>query len=86
MQLATTHSTTVVTPKKEIFKFFIKQFKQFQKSLIEGFTHRNDLQVRQFVNGSDMMWYAFDPTTGQCVYADSEAELRIWIEQNYQGK
>ncbi len=44
------------------------------------------LQVSEFVNGSDRWWYAFDPQTGNCVYADSEAEMRLWIEQNYQGK
>ncbi len=86
MQLTTTHLTIAVAPKKETLKSLIDQLKQFQKSLVEAFAHRNELPVHQFVNGSDIMWYAFDPTTGQCVYADSEAELRLWIEQNYQGK
>jgi hypothetical protein len=86
MQLTTTQPTTVVAPKKETLKSFVDPLKKFQKALIEAFAHRNELQAHQFVNGSDMMWYAFDPTTGQCVYADSEAELRIWIEENYQGK
>ncbi len=86
MQLTTTHPTITAAPNKETLKSFVDQLKKLQKSLVEAFAHRNELQVRQFVNGSDMMWYAFDPTTGQCVYADSEAELRLWIEQNYQGK
>ncbi len=40
-------------------------------------------QVCQFVSGSDCWWYAIDPKTGQSVYADSKAELRLWIEKNY---
>jgi hypothetical protein len=45
-----------------------------------------DLQVHELVSGSDRWWYAFDPETGRCVYADSEAELRLWIKENYRGK
>jgi hypothetical protein len=44
------------------------------------------LQVREFSCGSDRWWYAFDPQTGEQVYADSEIELRLWIEENYRGK
>ncbi len=85
MQLTTIQPTTVVAPKKETLKPFINQLKKFQKSLVETFAHRNELQVHQFANGSDLLWYAFDPMTGNCIYADSEAELRVWIDQNYQG-
>jgi hypothetical protein len=44
------------------------------------------LQVAEIVDGSDRWWVASDPRTGQFVYADSEAELRLWIEENYQGR
>jgi hypothetical protein len=44
------------------------------------------LQVREFMQGSDHWWYAFDPRTGKYVYADSEIELRLWIKANYQGR
>ncbi|WP_146141274.1 hypothetical protein [Stenomitos frigidus] len=44
------------------------------------------LQVVEIVDGRDRWWVASDPRTGQLVYADSEAELRLWIEENYQGK
>lgn len=44
------------------------------------------IEVNQYQNGSDQWWYAFDPRTGQWVYADSEAELRLWIKENYQGR
>ncbi|MGB8700590.1 MAG: hypothetical protein WCD18_14330 [Thermosynechococcaceae cyanobacterium] len=44
------------------------------------------LQVHEYSAGADHWWYAFDPNTGNCVYSDSEAEVRQWIEENYQGK
>lgn len=47
---------------------------------------QSELQVSEFMNGSDRWWYAYDPQTGAWVYADSEVELRLWIKQNYQGK
>mgnify|MGYP005849446933 CR=1 FL=1 len=46
----------------------------------------NNLQVHEFNNGSDHWWYAFDPQSGKWVYADCEAELRLWIRDNYRGK
>lgn len=54
-----------------------------QLSALMGHTR---LEVLEFANGSDHWWYAFDPETGRCVYADSEAELRLWIKENYHGK
>ena len=44
------------------------------------------LQVAEIVDGSDRWWVASDPRTGQFVYADSEAELRLWIEEHYQER
>lgn len=42
------------------------------------------LQVWQSVDErGDRWWCAYNPQTGQSVYADSEAEMRLWIEQNY---
>jgi hypothetical protein len=43
------------------------------------------LRVYQYSEGHDHWWYAFDPQTGDCVYADSEAELQRWIDENYHG-
>lgn len=45
-----------------------------------------ELRVYQYYEGGDAWWYAFDPQTGECVYADSEAELQRWIDDNYCGK
>lgn len=44
------------------------------------------LQVVEMVDGRDRWWVASNPQTGEIVYADSEAELRLWIEENYQGQ
>lgn len=58
----------------------------FKQSVAEAIFGGTDLQVCRFANGSDLWWYAIDPQTGRYVYADSEAELRLWIQQNYQGR
>lgn len=63
------------------------------QSLLSGLRQRlstflfgsSTLQVSEFNLGSDHWWYAFDPNTGECVYADSEVELRLWIKDNYRG-
>lgn len=65
---------------------FAARFKAFKQYVVDALFGGSELQVFQYVEGSDHWWYAFDPQTGDCVYADSEAELRLWIEGNYQGK
>jgi hypothetical protein len=54
--------------------------------ITQVFLGRASLQVCEVVDGSDRWWVASDPKTGQVVYADSEAEMRLWIEENYQGR
>ncbi|XHX77456.1 MAG: hypothetical protein RBJ76_23935 [Stenomitos frigidus ULC029] len=46
----------------------------------------SSLQVCEVVDGRDRWWVASNPQTGEFVYADSEAEMRLWIEENYQGR
>ncbi len=60
-------------------------FKSLTQAVTEAFFGRAELQVYEMVDGRDRWWVATD-STGQCVYADSEAELRLWIKENYQGK
>jgi hypothetical protein len=57
----------------------------FKQKLDKIFFGGSTLQVSEFNLGSDHWWYAFDPRTGECVYADSEVELRLWIKKNYRG-
>ncbi|EKQ70259.1 hypothetical protein OsccyDRAFT_0537 [Leptolyngbyaceae cyanobacterium JSC-12] len=50
-------------------------------SLITG---NSSLEVWQSVDEQgDRWWCAYNPQTGQSVYADSETEMRLWIEQHY---
>jgi hypothetical protein len=50
----------------------------------------NDATALQVWQSNDQQgnrwWFAYDPTTGRSTCTDSESEMRIWIEQNYQGK
>ena len=63
----------------------IARFNDWVHRQVHAIAHNTELEAFQFKNGSDLWWYAFDPCTGRCVYADSEAELRLWIETNYTG-
>ncbi|WP_404786480.1 hypothetical protein [Altericista sp. CCNU0014] len=69
---------------------FLESIEAWLKSIAEGlnqaFFGGTTLQVSEFTSGSDRWWYAFDPQTGEQVYADSEIELRLWIKENYRGK
>lgn len=64
----------------------LARFKALTQKVVNAFARKTELQVYQYEQGNDAWWYAFDPSTGDCVYADSEAELRLWIEQNYRGR
>jgi hypothetical protein len=44
-----------------------------------------ELKFYEYANGTDYWWYTFDPQTGRCIYADSEAELRLWVKENLAG-
>lgn len=51
---------------------------------VEWMTGRTRLEVWQTVDqGGDRWWCAYNPQTGESVYADSETEMRLWIEQHY---
>jgi hypothetical protein len=52
--------------------------------LVQAFTIPQQLQVQRIRDrAGQLWWYAYDPQTGNTVYADSETEMRLWIEQNY---
>ena len=46
----------------------------------------SELKINHYQNGSDQWWYISDPRDGQCISAASEAELCLWIAENYQGR
>lgn len=64
----------------------VSWLKTFGQAVFKALRGESKLHVSQFINGSDRWWYAFNPHTGECVYADSEAELKLWIKQHYQGR
>jgi len=52
--------------------------------IVTAIAHANELQVWQtrdrFGNTS---WHAYDPATGSSTCLNSEAEMRMWIEERY---
>ncbi len=56
------------------------------QQLVAAFTD-STLQVWQAADDAGNLWWcAYDPLTGKSVYADTETEMRLWIQQNYQGR
>jgi len=60
-------------------------WKSLGKGLLPNFSC-SELKINHYQNGSDQWWYITDPRNGQCISAASEAELRLWIAENYQGR
>lgn len=61
-------------------------FQALRQNVVTVMGGPTELRVYEYQDGGDSWWYAFDPQTGDCVYADSEAELQRWIDDNYPGK
>jgi hypothetical protein len=52
--------------------------------LIDNFVPKTELQIKKLSDTfGNEWWYAYDPKTGKSVYADSDSEMRLWIESNY---
>ncbi|UBF24145.1 hypothetical protein K9N68_20760 [Kovacikia minuta CCNUW1] len=87
MQVTPTHTNSSVLSQHKTWKELNTRFKNFKQGVAKALLMGNaDPQVHQFRSCRDLFWYTFDPRTGQTIYADSEAELRLWIEQNYYGR
>lgn len=76
-----------VTPEKKLDKTQSKLssfwYKIWQSILTVAFT-KNELQVWQKSHpDGNTEWHAYDPTTGRSICVASDAEMRIWIEQQY---
>lgn len=52
-------------------------------ALVGALTLSSELQVTQVVINGCLTWYAFDPKTGRKFFADTEEEMRLWIEDTY---
>ncbi|MFB2934899.1 hypothetical protein ACE1B6_06435 [Aerosakkonemataceae cyanobacterium BLCC-F154] len=64
------------------------KFATFINKICEGFVtlinHASELKVWQSRDRKGhTCWNAYDPTTGKSISLDSEAEMRMWIEERY---
>lgn len=52
--------------------------------LLKFFIGGNELRIWQtYDRAGNNWWHAYDPVTGRHASVDSEAEMRVWIEQQY---
>ncbi len=57
------------------------------KQLLKAVTHWSDLKISEFTDANGQhWWYGYDPITGRAIYAESDNELRSWIETYYAGR
>ena len=61
-----------------------QQLSSFWDDLLALLRGDADVRVWQTVDREgDRWWCAYNPQTGQSLYTDSEAEMRMWIEDHY---
>lgn len=52
--------------------------------LVESLILGQELKIWQSTDCfGNTHWYAYDPVTNSSVTRDSEAEMRVWVEQRY---
>lgn len=61
------------------FSFLNKIWQSLVKVIISG----KELRVWQNDRSGNTEWHAYDPATGRSACLASDAEMRIWIEQQY---
>lgn len=58
--------------------------KKLWRSLVTALVQRSEMHIWQTADRSGHTWWnVYDPTTGETVRLDSDAEVRAWIEQSY---
>jgi len=68
------------TKKLGLFSRLNSIWQHLVKSLIQG----QELKIWQSTDRfGNTHWYAYDPMTSSSVTRDSEAEMRVWVEQRY---
>jgi hypothetical protein len=50
------------------------------KRIIQRIFH-HEQPIYEWQNGTDHGWFTFDPVTGEGVWGESEAELRLWLKE-----
>jgi len=70
-----------------LIQTLVQAIHQVWHCLDQFFAHHRELDVRLVHDRQHQIWWqAYDPNTGRTICTDSEQEMRIWIEQNYQGQ
>lgn len=78
---------STVTQEKQVTKTQPKLFSALYKiwhGLLTANFSKNELRVWQKSHSDgNTEWHAYDPVTGRSICLASDAEMRIWIEQQY---
>ena len=53
--------------------------------LSEAIAHRSELSIEKLMSDGVIYWRAYNPTTNETRYAETEAEIIDWIEANNRG-
>ncbi|MBE9063245.1 hypothetical protein [cf. Phormidesmis sp. LEGE 11477] len=61
----------------------LRWLKVVGNSLVSFLTDTQQLRLWTKNTRSGKLWFAYDPTTGQTVSHNSEAALRVWLEQRH---
>ena len=54
--------------------------------LTEAIAHPSRLSIEKLMSDGVIYWRAYDPTTNETRYAETEAEIIDWIEANHQSQ
>ena len=77
-------TSALPTQKTKISILRSESLKAILEKLIQALTRSHELQVwRKIDRNGNAYWQAFDPKTRKSTSLNSEAEMRIWIEQRY---
>jgi hypothetical protein len=52
------------------------------RRIIQQIFH-HEQPIYEWHDGTDHSWFTFDPITSQAVWGESEAELRLWLKEQW---
>lgn len=79
-QLSSPHLLNQGTP-------ILEAIQHWWGSLTHAIASASSLTVQQMWDEQgNLWWYAHDPISGMSLYAETEAEVVTWIEDNYLGR
>jgi hypothetical protein len=77
-------TSTLPARKTKIHLSLPEKLQRIFQDVIHALTRGHELQVWQKKDrNGNAYWQAFDPKTRKSTSLNSEAEMRIWIEQRY---